>query len=207
MLNEYEQKKYDTILKLVSKEINVKEAMNLLELQEAQIYRLKKKFIIQGKQGFIHGNRGKENPNKKDKNLIKTLEDLYLEKHFDFNFEHFYEDHVYGKYDISYDVMLKRFTEDDIISPLAHKKTFKAYKDKMNELIKENKSDISKEEKIDLFKSRIIQAEKAHPRKSSNLYVFGQEVQMDACNKMWFGDIPSFLHLAVDKGTKKVLFG
>lgn len=30
---------------------------------------------------------------------------------------------------------------------------------------------------------------------------------MDACNKMWFGDIPSFLHLAVDKGTKKVLFG
>lgn len=207
MLNEYEQKKYDTILKLVSKEINVKEAMNLLELQEAQIYRLKKKFIIQGKQGFIHGNRGKENPNKKDKNLIKTLEDLYLEKHFDFNFEHFYEDHVYGKYDISYDVMLKRFTEDDIISPLAHKKTFKAYKDKMNELIKENKSDISKEEKIYLFKSRIIQAEKAHPRKSSNLYVFGQEVQMDACNKMWFGDIPSFLHLAVDKGTKKVLFG
>lgn len=30
---------------------------------------------------------------------------------------------------------------------------------------------------------------------------------MDACNKMWFGGIPSFLHLAVDKATKKVLFG
>ena len=30
---------------------------------------------------------------------------------------------------------------------------------------------------------------------------------MDACNKIWFGGIPSFLHLAVDKGTKKVLFG
>ena len=108
--------------------------------------------------------------------------------------------------DISYDVMLKTFTRDDIISPLAHKKTIKLYKEKMNEVIKENNSN-TKEEKIGLFKSRIIEAEKAHPRRSSNLYAFGQEVQMDACNKLWFGGIPSFLHLAVDKATKKVLFG
>ena len=76
----------------------------------------------------------------------------------------------------------------------------------MNTVIKEDDSNI-KEEKIELFKSRIIETEKAHPRRSNNLYVFGQEVQMDACNKMWFGSIPSFLHLAVDKATKKVLFG
>ena len=206
MLNEYEQKKDDVISRLVSREITVKEAMELLGLKERQIYNLKKTFKNQGKNGFIHGNRGKANPNKKDENLIKTLEELYLEKHYDFNFEHFYEEHVFGKFDISYDVMLKRFTKDDIISPLAHKKTIKLYKDKMNEVIKEDDSNI-KEEKVELFKSRIIEAEKAHPRRSSNLYAFGQEVQMDACNKMWFGGIPSFLHLAVDKATKKVLFG
>ena len=206
MLNEYEQKKDDVISRLVSREITVKEAMELLGLKGRQIYNLKKTFKNQGKNGFIHGNRGKANPNKKDENLIKTLEKLYLEKHYDFNFEHFYEEHVFGKFDISYDVMLKRFTKDDIISPLAHKKTIKLYKDKMNEVIKEDDSNI-KEEKVELFKSRIIEAEKAHPRRSSNLYAFGQEVQMDACNKMWFGGIPSFLHLAVDKATKKVLFG
>ena len=206
MLNEYEQKKNDVISILVSREITVKEAMELLGLKERQIYNLKKTFKDQGKNGFIHGNRGKANPNKKDENLIKTLEELYLEKHYDFNFEHFYEEHVFGKFDISYDVMLKRFTKDDIISPLAHKKTIKLYKDKMNEVIKEDDSNI-KEEKVELFKSRIIETEKAHPRRSSNLYAFGQEVQMDACNKMWFGGIPSFLHLAVDKATKKVLFG
>ena len=206
MLNEYEQKKNDVISILVSREITVKEAMELLGLKERQIYNLKKTFKDQGKNGFIHGNRGKANPNKKDENLIKTLEELYLEKHYDFNFEHFYEEHVFGKFDISYDVMLKKFTKDDIISPLAHKKTIKLYKDKMNEVIKEDYSNI-KEEKVELFKSRIIEAEKAHPRRSSNLYAFGQEVQMDACNKMWFGGIPSFLHLAVDKATKKVLFG
>ena len=179
MLNECEQNKFDTISKLVSKEITVKEAMNKLNLTERQIYRLKKIYIKQGKEGFVHKNRGKTNSNKKDENLIKELEELYLEKYDYFNFVHFYEDYVFGKYDISYDVMLKRFTEDDIISPLAHKKTVKLYKEKMNEVIKEDNSDV-KEEKVELFKSRIIEAEKAHPRRSSNLYSFGQEVQMDA---------------------------
>lgn len=206
MLNEKEQQRFETIGKVINGLMTRKEAMCELDMSRQQIYRLIKVYNDEGKDGFIHKNRGKESSNKKDLNIIKELEDLYLEKHFDFNFEHFYEDHVYGKYNISYDVMLKRFTEDDIISPLAHKKTVKLYKERMNEIIKEDDSNI-KEEKVELFKSRIIQAEKAHPRRSSNLYAFGQEVQMDACNKMWFGGIPSFLHLAVDKGTKKVLFG
>lgn len=208
MLNEYEQDKYDTISKLVSKEITVKEAMELLNLKERQIYYLKKLYKELGEEGFIHGNRGKDNPNKKDDNLIKELEELYLNEFYDYNFEHFYEDAVYGKYEISYDTMLKTFTKDDIISPLAHKKTVKEYKEKMNTVIKEdNITNEIEEEKIELYKSRIIEAEKAHTRRSSNLYVFGQEVQMDACEKYWFGKVVSYLHLAVDKATKKVLFG
>lgn len=206
MLNEYEKNKFDIISKVVSKEITIKEAMNKLNLTERQIYRLKNIYIEYGEKGFIHKNRGKENPNKINNDLIEKLENLYLEKHYDFNFEHFYEEYVYSKYDISYDTMLKRFTKDDIISPLAHRKTVKSYKDKMKTVMKEDNYD-EKEKQIELFKSRIIETEKAHPRRSNNLYVFGQEVQMDACQKLWFGGIPSFLHLAVDKATKKVLFG
>ena len=206
MLNEYELKKIDIIQKVISKEINVKKAMEILNLSERQIYRLKKLYEDEKEKGFIHKNRGKANPNKISNDLIEKLENLYLEKHHDFNFEHFYEDHVYGKYNVSYDVMLKRFTQDDIISPLAHKKTIRVYKEKMKEVINNNIPEV-KEDKIELFKSRIIEAEKAHPRRSNNLYKFGQEVQMDACQKLWFGGISSFLHLAVDKATKKVLFG
>lgn len=120
MLNEYELKKIDIIRKVISKEIKVKEAMEILNLSERQIYRLKKLFEDEKENGFIHKNRGKENPNKINDDLIEELENLYLEKHHDFNFEHFYEDHVFGKYEISYDAMQKRFTKDDIISPLAH---------------------------------------------------------------------------------------
>ena len=206
MLNEYEKHKFEIISKVVSKEIAIKEAMEKLNLKERQIYRLKKLYIEQGETAFIHKNKGKSPVNKLKENIIEEIENLYLEECYDFNFEHFYEKKILGKYDISYDVMLKRFTKDDIISPLAHKKTVKLYKEKMKEVIKDEDSN-NKEEIVELFKSRIIEAEKAHPRKSNNLYVFGQEIQMDACNKMWFGGIPSFLHLAVDKATKKVLFG
>jgi hypothetical protein len=206
MLNEKERKKYETIEKVVNGLITRKEAMAELSLTRQQIYRLIIKYHTDGEVSFSHKNKGKLPTNKKDENLIKKLENLYLEKHHDFNFEHFYEDYVFGKYDISYDVMLKKFTEDDIISPLAHKKTIQVYKEKMKSVIKTDNSEVQ-EEKVELYKSRIIEAEKAHPRRSNNLYAFGQEVQMDACNKMWFGGIPSFLHLAVDKATKKVLFG
>jgi len=206
MLNEYEQKKYDTISKLVSKKIDLKGAMNSLDLKECQIYRLKKIYLEQGKEGFVHKNRGKSNPNKIDDKLIEELEALYLDEYNDYNFEHFYEDAVVGKYIISYDAMLKYFVKDDIISPLAHKKTINEYNRKMEEAIKDDQNNIKKE-KIELFKSRKIAVEKAHIRRSNNLFVFGQEIQMDACQKIWFGNIVSYLHLAVDKATKKVLFG
>lgn len=206
MLNDNDHVKYEVIKKVVTGIMTRKEAMIELRLSRQQIYRLINLYNSKGEKGFIHGNHGKPNPRKKDDKLIQDLINLYLEKYYYFNFQHFYEEYVYGKYIISYDVMLKRFKEDDIISPLAHKNTIKLYKEKMNDTIKDSENNI-KEEKIELFKSRIIEAEKAHPRRANNLYVFGQEVQMDACQKLWFGGIPSFLHLAVDKATKKVLFG
>ena len=205
MLNDNERKKYETIGKVINEEMTRKEASVELDLSLRQIDKLKKKYLITGKDAFIHGNRGKANPNKKEESLINELENLYLKEFYDFNFEQFYE-RIFCKYDISYDTMLKHFTNDGILSPLAHKKTLKDYKETLKEAIANKDEDIQPE-KIELYKSRIIAFEKAHTRRSSNLYVFGQEVQMDACEKFWFGDIVSYLHLAVDKATKKVLFG
>ena len=205
MLNDNERKKYETIDKVIKGKMTRKEASVELDLTLKQIDRLKKIYITDGEKGFIHGNRGKSNTNKKDDTLINELEELYLKDFYDFNFEQFYEK-IFGKYDISYDAMLKRFTKDGILSPLAHNKTLKEYKEAMKEVIA-NKDDFIQQEKIELYKSRIIAFEKAHTRRASNLYVFGQEVQMDACEKFWFGDVVSYLHLAVDKATKKVLFG
>lgn len=204
-MNEKEQKKYNTIKRLINGETNVTTASIELNLTRQQIYRLKNKYFSEGEKGFIHKNRGKENENKVDKILIKKIEELYLNEYYDYNLEHFYEI-IKDEYAISYSSMYNYFLVDDIISPLAHKKTIKLYNENIKKTIKENNNN-ENQEKIELYKSRIIESEKAHIRRSSNLYAFGQEIQMDACFKLWFGGIASALHLAVDKGTKKVLFG
>ncbi len=209
-LKEKEQKKYEIIEKVVNNEISKKDAENQLQLSRKQINRLINVFKEQGKEGFIHKNRGRISKNKKDLNIIKEIEELYLTEYFDYNFEAFYEE-IEKKYNISYSVMCKAFLKDDIISPIAHKKTIKLYNENMQNTIariNENGNlDQLLDNKIELFKTRKLEQEKAYIRRSSNFLAFGQEVQMDACSKLWFGNIVSFLHLAVDKATKKVLFG
>ncbi len=209
-LKEKEQTKYEIIEKVVNNEISKKEAENQLNLSRKQINRLINVFREQGREGFIHKNRGRISKNKKDLNIIKEIEELYLTEYFDYNFEAFYEE-IEKKYNISYSVMCKAFLKDDIISPIAHKKTIKLYNENMqNTIAKINENgnlDQLFNNTIELFKTRKLEQEKAYIRRSSNLLAFGQEVQMDACSKLWFGNIVSFLHLAVDKATKKVLFG
>ena len=209
-LTDKEKRKSYIISKVVSGEITRKEAMYELNKSRQQIYRLIKIYNELGEAGFVHKNRCKIPYNKIDSNIIKELEQLYLEEYYDYNFEAFYDElnenkKYKDKYDISYSTLYREFLNDDIISPIAHKGTIKLYNERMNKSINENEQ--IEEEKLELFQSRQISFEKAHTRRSSNMYGFGQEVQVDACEKLWFGDIVSHLHLAVDKGTKKVLAG
>lgn len=203
-MNDKQKLQIATVKKIINKEITMSQAIATLEQSRRNINRLINKYKEEGEQGFIHKNKGKTSKNKKDQKIIEELEQLYLKEYYDYNFEAFY-DEITTNYNISYDVMLKYFKRDDIISPLSHKATIKLYNEKMNKAI--NNHEEIKEEKLDLFESRQISFEKAHTRRSSNMYGFGQEIQMDACEKLWFGGIVSYLHLAVDKGTKKVLFG
>ena len=210
MLNEYEIKKYDTIEKLEKGELTRKEAAYELNLSLRQIDRLRFIYHIAGKDGFVHKGRGKIPHNKKIYLIIEELKQLYLDEYYDYNFEAFHDELMENKkykdkYDVSYSALYKEFLSDDIISPIAHKGTIKLYNEKMNNAINSNEE--IPEEKVELFQSRQIAFEKAHIRRSSNMYAFGQEVQMDASPKIWFGNVVTHLHLAVDKGTKKVLCG
>ena len=210
-LNEKEKNVYNIISEVVNGNINRKEAMIKLNKSRQQLYRLINIYHKEGIKGFVHKNHGNIPKNKINRKIIDDLEQLYLDEYYDYNFVAFYdeltENEKYkGKYDISYSSLYNWFLKDDIISPISHKETFKLYNEKMNKAINCDKYEIQ-DKKIELFQSRQIAFEKAHIRRSSNMFEFGQEVQMDACEKMWFGGIVSYLHLAVDKATKKVLFG
>lgn len=129
-MNGKEQHKYEIIEKLVDGKITMKEAMLELNQSRRNINRLKNKFILEGENAFIHKNKGKSNKNKKDKEIIENLENLYLKEYYDYNFIAFYEE-ISNTHDISYDVILKTFKKDDIISPISHKNTIKSYNERM----------------------------------------------------------------------------
>ncbi len=139
-MNEYEEKKFNTIKKLEEGELTRKEASYELNLSLKQIDRLRVIYRKDGAKGFIHKNRGNIPINKIKHNIIKELEQLYLTEYYDYNFEAFYdelnENEKYkGKYDISYSTLYNRFLNDDIISPIAHKETIRLYNEKMNKSI------------------------------------------------------------------------
>lgn len=203
-MNEKEEKKYLIIGQIMDGLITKKDAGEKLNVSIRQINRLIIKYKEEGKNGFIHKNKGKTPHQKIEENIKKEIVNLYLKEYYDYNFSHYYEDVIKNKYDVSFAMLKIILTEEDIISPLAQRKTKNEYHKKMREKTK-NKT-ISEESKY-LYETRKIQEEQAHTRRS-NLYLkFGEELQMDASEYVWFGEITTHLHLIVDKATKIILFG
>ncbi len=199
-----ECKRLEIVRLVLNKEMTQKEAAQKLEISERQFRRVLKKFKEEGEASLVHKNIGQPSHNKKIPDNISTeiLND-YLNEYSDYNFTHFYEEQGY-KYGISFAAMTTIFEKNDIISPLAQHKTVKLYNENMKKAIREN--EITESQKK-FFEQRKQEEFEHHIRKSVLHYSFGQEIQMDAAFWNWFGDAESALHLAVDKATKKVLYG
>jgi len=202
-LTEKEMKKLNTIKDVISGIYTKNEASEKLEISIRQINRLIIKYKEEGEKAFIHKNKGKESKKKIPDKIKEEIVNLYITEYFDYNFKHFYEE-IQDKYSISYKTLDNILTEAEIISPEAQHKTVKLYNANMRKSIRK-KTITSKQ--LKLYKIRQEEEKQKHIRRSSLLYNFGQEVQMDAAFAIWYGDKARALHLAVDKATKKVLYG
>ena len=202
-VNEKELKRKEIVDLVINKKITQKEAALKLEITDRQIRRLIIKYYDQGDNAFIHGNKGKISNKKISEELSTEIINIYLNEYSDYNFSHFYEEQGF-KYGISFATMINIFETNEIISPLAQHKTVKLYNQNMKNAIKD--STIT-ELQQKLYNQRKQEEFEKHIRKSSLHYSFGQEVQMDAAFWIWFGEEETALHLAVDKATKKVLYG
>lgn len=195
---------YNSIIKkVINKELTQKEAALKLEICDRQVRRLIDEYKAHGDEAFIHKNIKNQNAKKIPDEISNEIINDYLTDFPDYGFTHFYEEQGY-KYGISFQSMINIFITNDIISPYAHHKTVKLYNENMKNAIR-SKSITEPQEK--LFEQRKQEEFEKHIRKSTLHYSFGQEVQMDAAFWIWFGTEETALHLAVDKATKKVLFG
>ena len=203
-LSKKEQERLDVILLVINKDLTQKDAALKLGITERQFRRIIKKYREEGEKSLIHKNFGQPSHNKKiPDNVSNGIIDDYFNDFSDYGFTHFYEEHGF-KYAISFSAMINIFNDNEIISPFAQHKTVKLYNENMKKAIKNETITCSQK---NLFEERKREEEEKHIRKSTLHYSFGQEVQMDASFFIWFGEDDSALHLAVDKATKKVLYG
>ena len=86
-----EQKKYEVIKRLVDENGNKDRAALTLGITKRQVYRLINLYKEKGKEGFIHGNRGRKPASTIPDATKKLVLDLYKTKYFEANFVHFTE--------------------------------------------------------------------------------------------------------------------
>ncbi len=198
-MNELE--KYSVIKDIVYGRKSKSRAEIELNLTRRQIDRLILRYKESGKAGFIHGNRNRKPVKAITKDFKDEIADLYISKYFDCTYTLFSEllaerENIY----LSIDEVRKILIERDILSPMAHKSTKKAYRRKLQSQIQNTRSKRKKAE----IQAKIVTLENAHPTQPRCAY-FGEEVQMDASKHVWFGKQKAYLHAVIDDSTGKVL--
>lgn len=196
-----ENQKYQIIKKLVETNGNKERAKIKLGLSIRQINRLIAGYKEYGKEFFVHGNRGRKPAHALSDEQKNQIEDLYNTKYFDCTYTQFAEFLVEREnIAISIDEVRCILKERYILSPRTHKATRKNIK----KLLLQQKQKATSKKEFAKIQANIVAAEDAHPRQPRCIY-FGEEVQIDASEHLWFANIKSFLHAAIDDSTGQVI--
>ena len=104
---------------------------------------------------------------------------------------------------MSYNFIYKTLSKEKILSPKARKKTKRRYI--KQKLLQEKKITLAmSEEHIEAAINHEIALEDSHPRCEKPKY-FGELIEQDGSIHVWFGNIKSCLHLAIDKATSTIV--
>ena len=196
-----ELQKYEIIKNLIEKNGNKQRAALKLQCNIRTIYRLINIYNINGKNGFVHGNRNKLPIKTIDSTNKNEIILLYTNKYRDFNISHF-KDMLKDKENISisYGSLYKILYNEKLYSPKIQKRTRKNIK---KAELKKARSNLTDKE-IDEIVNHHMALEDSHPRRERSKY-FGELLQMDASNHIWFGNTKSQLHLAIDDASGTIV--
>lgn len=197
-----EKKKYEIIKKWDDGLINFKKVKLALSYSDRHLYRLKRLLHEKGKEGFIHGNRGRKPKITLNQSLSNDIVHYYKTEYQDFNFSHYKfmlakEKNINVSYSKIYNVLT---VENGILSPRANKQTRKEYK--KLQLLKKRENKNKTEKEINKIVSKQIALEDSTPSLPSAFY-FGENIELDASSFMFFGNATTHLHLSIDTATNK----
>ncbi len=192
-----EKEKYKIIKKWNDGSIPYKRAKIQLGYSEQHMYRLKKLLKEKGKDGFIHGNRGRKPKITINQSLSDNIVLYYRTEYQGFNFRHYQlmlkrEKNI----DVSYSKIYKELTvKNKILSPRARKAT--KIKNKKLEIQKKKENKNKSEKEINKIASNQVALENSTPR-LPRPYNFGENIELDASSYIFFGNIKTYLHLSID---------
>lgn len=191
-----EQKKYKVIKKLVETGGNKDRAAVELGVTRRQINRMIKGYKDQGKEFFVHGNRGRQPATTIPPEMRLRIMRLYNKKYWDANFTHFCEllKRIEG-INVSVGTIHNILEAEYILSPKVNKSKQKRIAKKLKQ---EKQSALPVKQKE--IQQNIVAVEDAHSRKPRKAF-FGEQEQLDASPYLWFGDTITHLHISVDDCT------
>lgn len=198
-----EQIKFDIIKRAASKEISVLRASVKLNCTVRTVYNLINTYKTKGKLGFVHGNRDRKPITKISDYDTTQIIQLYSNKYAGANFKHFQELLAKININVSYFALYKILTKAGFISPKCNKITRRNKQKLLKHKLSNNDKLLPAE--VDFINETNLQDPAiSHPRKPRAKY-FGELLQMDASDHVWFGDKRSFLHIAIDDATGRIL--
>ena len=192
-----EQHAYDVIKELADHGGNKDRAALTLGCSKRTIDRHIAGYRAEGKEYFIHGNRGRQPIHALSEGEKADITDLYLNKYCDANFAHFAEllarkENIY----VSESLVRNVLSAADVLSPKANRKTRREYAKRLREALAATKS----KKEAARIQARIVEAEDAHPRRP-RCANFGEMIQMDATLHYWIDGCKWTLHIAIDDAT------
>lgn len=192
-----ENEKFDIIKKLVDTNGNKQTASLKIGCSLRHINRLIAGYKESGKTFFIHGNRGRKPATVLPQDTRQRVLDLYRTKYYDANLTHYCELlEEYEHIKVSISTISSILRKEYILSPKANRISRKTLAKELKALQSKSKS----KKEVAVIQSSILDLEDAHPRQPRCAH-FGEMIQMDASEYIWFGDVKTHLHIAVDDAT------
>ena len=197
-----EQKKYEVIKSLADHPDtgNKDRAALILGCTKRHINRMLQGYSRNGKDFFIHGNRGKKPATTISIEIRQKVVDLYRTKYFEANFEHYTE--LLKKNEgisISASSVMGVLESEYILSP----KATKAKRRRIKQKLKDQKKAAKTKKELSSIQANLVSVDNAHSRRPRCAY-FGELQQMDATPYEWVHGQVWHLHLAIDDASSIV---
>ena len=193
-----DKKKQEVMCMVVKEEKSIAWASAKLGRSEKTIRRYKKELLENPDATLAHKNLGREPVNKTDHEKIWNL---YATKYYGMNITFFCEKLEENEgIRISEGLVRLVFKEHDEFSVRAWHRTKNELRKRLRELKKLTKQ--QKEVLVQLEAEPYVRT--THPTQPRSKY-FGEELQMDASQHLWFGTTKTHLHTAIDDATGMIV--